>query len=593
MRKSHKYIVTLSILFAMVFGMSTISCEDEKDFRIIPEERTEFTITAIEPDLSDIGTTVTISGTNFSPVRGNNRVSFNGTAAIVDEANPDGTSLIVTVPEGAMTGPITISIGQVTVEGPNFNVVGAPVITDLNTTGGSPGDTIVITGGNFSEVPTENTVQFGGVDAEVTAASLTELTVIIPEGALSGELTVIVFGQGTSNGFTIAPEVTGFSPEMGIVDTEITITGTNFNPDPENNQVTLNGAIATIVSVSPTELIVQVPAEATSGAIAIEIDGLIGISTTNFTTVPSILSLEPNTGSEGDLVTIDGANFGTVASNLEVRFNTSAVEIVENNFNSISVVVPSGLEIGTANVTVSLAGQTSEAIEFTVVEPIPLTTFGFTSFEEVPTFGLRDDGGAFRYPRPGVPTDPLINRQEIEPDTLSPFVSFSQNIAELGFTASFTNETGDATVVEGERLGVYNNTSINAEPENFGLPFEDGVQGYVTSDLDGTITLRFDTMTNLNANVTRAVLEARVFFRETSWEEGDGIEIFYETADGLGEPIISILAEEVEAIAGQSTLVSVPFPEDRLQEGRLVITFTNGAGNETASLDYVAIKGIP
>jgi hypothetical protein len=274
--------IVMIVLFTITGLTSTLSCEDEPDFRIIPEERLAHSVIAISPDLSDIGTTVVITGVNFSGVRGNNRVSFNGTPAIVEEANQDGTALTVTVPEGATTGTISVAIGQTTVLGPNFNVVGAPVITDLSVTGGFPGDTVVITGDNFSSNLPDNIVAFGGIVAEVTAATITELIVTIPDGALSGDLTVTVFGQADDNDFTIAPAITSFDPRIGVPGDTVTITGTNFSTVASQNTVTFNGAEAEVTSASTTQLIVEVPATAADGPLTVEIEGLLATSVDEF-----------------------------------------------------------------------------------------------------------------------------------------------------------------------------------------------------------------------------------------------------------------------------------------------------------------------
>jgi hypothetical protein len=66
------------------------------------------TITSFNPISGPIGTTVTITGTNFDPVAASNTVKFNG----VDAATPtvaSATSLTVTVPTGATTGPISVT----------------------------------------------------------------------------------------------------------------------------------------------------------------------------------------------------------------------------------------------------------------------------------------------------------------------------------------------------------------------------------------------------------------------------------------------------------------------------------------------------
>ncbi|UII76188.1 IPT/TIG domain-containing protein [Flagellimonas sp. HMM57] len=586
MKTQYKLIRGLAIAFsALLIILSIESCEDE-DFKVIPDEEIEQTITSIMPARADIGATVLIKGTDFSPVPVNNKVSFNEVSATVTAATD--TLLTVTVPEGATTGPISVSKAKFTIEGPVFTVFPAPSISELSATGGAVGETIIIKGLNFGATVEENIVRFNSIEAEIINASATELEVKIPAEATTGPLTIEVQEQtATLEIFTIAPVILSFEPLKGAAGEEITISGTNFSSILVNNNVTFDGVLATVVSSTSTSLTVTVPPEAISGNIAVEIEQLLATSEMEFITVPSIESFTPSGVASGSEITINGANFGTEASDLEVLIGGISAEIVGNSFDAISVVVPNELEPGDTAATVTLAGQISEPAEFAI---IPLVVLGFTSFEEVPTFGLDPEGDAFRYPRPAASQDPMPNIQDTDPLSEVPYVAFIGGGEELGFTAAFVAD--DVSEIENERLGVYNNTSINAEPQNFGIPFEDGIQGYVTSDLDGTVILRFDTMTNLNPSITNAVLQARVFFRDESWESGEGIEIFYETADGLGEPIVSILSDDVEAIAGASTLISVPFPTDKLQEGRLVVTFTSSAGSETGSLDYIAIKGV-
>lgn len=66
------------------------------------------TISGFTPSSGNIGTTVTITGTNFDPILGNNTVSFNGTTAATPLA-ASSTSITVLVPTGATTGPIGVT----------------------------------------------------------------------------------------------------------------------------------------------------------------------------------------------------------------------------------------------------------------------------------------------------------------------------------------------------------------------------------------------------------------------------------------------------------------------------------------------------
>ena len=69
-----------------------------------------------------------------------------------------------------------------------------PTISDINPTSGEVGTEITITGTNFDTTPENNIVYFGGVETAVSAATSTELTVVIPAGASSDYLFVNVGG---------------------------------------------------------------------------------------------------------------------------------------------------------------------------------------------------------------------------------------------------------------------------------------------------------------------------------------------------------------------------------------------------------------
>jgi hypothetical protein len=77
-------------------------------------------------------------------------------------------------------------------------ILSNPVITLLTPAEGAIGATITIDGAGFSTTAGNNTVKFGSVQATVTMASVTQLTVTVPSGAVGGPVTVTVNGR-TSN----------------------------------------------------------------------------------------------------------------------------------------------------------------------------------------------------------------------------------------------------------------------------------------------------------------------------------------------------------------------------------------------------------
>ena len=81
------------------------------------------TITSINPISGIVGTSVTISGTNFNTTASNNIVKFNGTTATIS-ATPTTTSIITNVPVGATTGKITVEVaGQIATSTSDFTVL--------------------------------------------------------------------------------------------------------------------------------------------------------------------------------------------------------------------------------------------------------------------------------------------------------------------------------------------------------------------------------------------------------------------------------------------------------------------------------------
>jgi Leucine-rich repeat (LRR) protein len=86
------------------------------------------TITSFAPASGGVGNSVTITGTNFSITPSSNTIKFNNTLAKVTAST--ATSISTSVPAGATTGPISLTIGTNTVaSATNFTVLGSTVIT--------------------------------------------------------------------------------------------------------------------------------------------------------------------------------------------------------------------------------------------------------------------------------------------------------------------------------------------------------------------------------------------------------------------------------------------------------------------------------
>ncbi|RDY61656.1 IPT/TIG domain-containing protein [Flagellimonas nanhaiensis] len=200
-----KILFGLSLL-ALIFY---VSCGKDDDSTTTPEQE-EVEITSFSPGSGEPGTEVTLIGKNFGKTASGNTVKFNGTTATVTSAT--ATQLKTTVPNGATTGKITVTVGSSTATSSSDFTVLEPQpalqITGFQPMEGERGSSVILTGTNFSTTAGENVVKFGTVEAEVVTAKADELTVTVPDNAVSAKISV------TTDGTTVTSteEFEVFSP---------------------------------------------------------------------------------------------------------------------------------------------------------------------------------------------------------------------------------------------------------------------------------------------------------------------------------------------------------------------------------------------
>ncbi|MCB0633418.1 MAG: DUF3500 domain-containing protein [Saprospiraceae bacterium] len=182
------------------------------------------------------------------------------------------------------------------------------------------------------------------------------------------------------------PTITGFSPTSGSEGTIVTITGTNFGTSTTGISLYFNGVVATVSSVSETEIVAAVPDGASTGPISVVVGDESASSTDDFTvteitsTAPTITDFTPTSGSVGTTVTITGTNFSTTASENTVSFNGTEATVSAATATTLTVTVPDGATSGYITVTVDGSTATSES-EFTV------TTDATSNCDEATTVG--------------------------------------------------------------------------------------------------------------------------------------------------------------------------------------------------------------
>ena len=369
-----------SVLIAGGFGASGAisSAEIFQPSFVVPQ------ITSLSTNSATVGASVTITGANFGSSQGSSTVTFNGVAATVTAGNWNTTSIVTTVPSGATTGNLLVTVSGVRSNPMTFTVqVPTPSITGLSPTSGTAGTSVSVSGMNFGATQGSSTVTFNGVPAVATWGS--PIIAIVPSGATTGNVVVTVSGEASTGVlFTVpAPTISGLSPNSGSPGTPVVISGANFGATQGTSTVSFNGTPAFPTSWSGTSIAVPVPMNATSGNVTVTVGGIqsTGMYFTVTIPTPNIASIIPNSAAVGIPITINGANFGPSPSTGTVTFNPGGKLGVVSSWSpgTIVVPVPSGATVGSGTVTVTAFGVASNTVAFTVLPTASITSLSTSS----------------------------------------------------------------------------------------------------------------------------------------------------------------------------------------------------------------------
>jgi hypothetical protein len=310
------------------------------------------TVTSFAPTQGSVGASVTITGTNLS---GASAVKFNGTAATSYSVN-SATSITVTVPDMATTGPLTvITPGGTVSSSASFTVnYPPPTLSAFTPSSGAAGTIVTINGTNLAST---TAVSFNGVHTAFLAISDTAVRAFVPGLATNGPVSVTTpSGSATTKAsFTVVPSITALSPGSGPAGTTVTVSGYNFTGA---TAVTIGGVAATSVSVSSaTSLTAVVTSSDVTGPVAVTAGGQTGTSTAGFSVTPAISAVSPVSAAAGATVTITGSNLSGASA---VSFGgVAAPSFTVVGPTKVTAVVPGGAASGTVSVTTAGGTATS------------------------------------------------------------------------------------------------------------------------------------------------------------------------------------------------------------------------------------------
>ena len=249
-------------------------------------------IDSIRPTEGYPGTVVRLYGRGFSSIADSNRVFINGAAAAVGDPASLST-LLVTVPYDATTGPVTINAAGVRGSGPVFTVFDIPRIDLADTY--TEGKTLRIIGDHFSTDVRLLEVYFNGEKMRIFSAGKTDDGKVYVETPYPGSLgdnpvSIVIVSEGIRSlpyVYTIKPQLNeleyfGNYDGNTYVSTTISLYGQFFGLDATGNEIQLvlgsgpfKGDVK-IVRWSPSRIDVEVVVTNSNlSTIAVAVNGVV------------------------------------------------------------------------------------------------------------------------------------------------------------------------------------------------------------------------------------------------------------------------------------------------------------------------------
>jgi YD repeat-containing protein len=167
----------------------------------------------------------------------------------------------------------------------------ALTVSGLSPTIGHVTASVTIYGTGFSATPSENSVKFGAIPAVVTEASVTHLVATVPQGAVTGPISVAVNGnQAISKTIYVVrtPAISNFSPAFIDPGSPVTVLGTDLNLIPGSTAFTVGGLPTTLNSAINRQAVFAAPNG--SGVIGINTPYGNATSATSLTVIPSAIT---------------------------------------------------------------------------------------------------------------------------------------------------------------------------------------------------------------------------------------------------------------------------------------------------------------
>jgi YD repeat-containing protein len=376
-------------------------------------------ISSVVPLSGAVGTVITVTGQNFAATQGTSSLKINNTPVTINGGGWSNTSISGTIPAGAATGPLTVTVnGQASNASPYFSVMSAGSISGTvsrasNGTAVTGAAVDVIQGGVVrASTTTSGTGQYatstlpsGSYSVRVTATGLSQEirtgvsvgggtgTVVnvamVAGGTVSGQVTsdglgvsgagIRALASGADVGNTVSDSGGNFTLSLRPGTYSLEASATGYGSVTQTGVVVADGgttpAALVLAAAAPTEIrylhdeggrltaVIQ-----PTGESAIyhydAVGNLLSIQRQS-SSATSIIGFSPRVGAAGTTVTISGTGFSATPASNTVTFNGVSATVVTASENQLVVTVPSATSTGTIGIT-SPGGSATSSDAFTV-----------------------------------------------------------------------------------------------------------------------------------------------------------------------------------------------------------------------------------
>lgn len=252
-------------------------------------------ISTVSPPVGAAGMQITISGSGFGTTQGSGTVWLGSTyGSAVSWTN---TQIVATVAAISISGTAQVQQNGLSSNAVAFNVNTATILS-VSPTSGVPGTQVTITGSGFGAAQGTGQVWLGTANGVVQSWSDTQVIALVATRSNSGNAQILQNGV-MSNAVSFAVNslnITSVTPNSGGPGTSVTITGTGFGSSQGNGTAWIGSTSGQVVSWSTTQVVAVVAANAVTGIVKIEQNGVWSnaVAFTVPTSNTNALTLVPN-----------------------------------------------------------------------------------------------------------------------------------------------------------------------------------------------------------------------------------------------------------------------------------------------------------